>query len=163
MKFANILVPFDKSDHALEALGIAADMARDSDAVKLHVVSVIYVPEFPPAIGLDANPYESEHAAGFDMKTYDNLVIEAKNREITNMRAAIGDALADLEDRVTIDVTNNPSVVDGITGYAHNNGCDLIVMGSRGLGVLRGMLGSVSYGVLRSSDIPVLIAKEPEK
>ena len=41
--------------------------------------------------------------------------------------------------------------------------CDLIVMGSRGLGVLRGMLGSVSYGVLRSADVPVLIAKEAEK
>ena len=28
---------------------------------------------------------------------------------------------------------------------------------------LRGMLGSVSYGVLRSADVPVLIAKEAEK
>ena len=35
----------------------------------------------------------------------------------------------------------------------------MIAMGSRGLGALRGMIGSVSFAVLRSSQIPVLIVK----
>ena len=38
-----------------------------------------------------------------------------------------------------------------------------MTMRSRGLGVLRGMLGSVSYGVLRSAEIPVLVAKKDEE
>ena len=32
-------------------------------------------------------------------------------------------------------------------------------MGRRGLGALRGMLGSVSYAVLRNADMPVLTVK----
>ena len=32
-------------------------------------------------------------------------------------------------------------------------------MGRRGLGALRGMLGSVSYGVLHSAEMPVLTVK----
>ena len=36
----------------------------------------------------------------------------------------------------------------------------LLSMGSRGLGALRGILGSVSSYVLRNADVPVLIVKE---
>ena len=32
-------------------------------------------------------------------------------------------------------------------------------MGRRGLGAIRGMLGSVSFGVLRATDVPVLTVK----
>ena len=53
----------------------------------------------------------------------------------------------------------SPSPVDGISAYASEHDCDLIVMGRRGLGALRGMLGSVSYGVLRTAEIPVLTVK----
>ncbi|MFR1638839.1 MAG: universal stress protein [Eggerthellaceae bacterium] len=41
-----------------------------------------------------------------------------------------------------------------IVTYAIDNLCDLIVMGSRGLGALRGILGSVSSYVLRNADVP---------
>ena len=48
---------------------------------------------------------------------------------------------------------------DALVYYAKKHDADLIVMGRRGLGGLRGMLGSVSYGVLHGADIPVLTVK----
>ena len=46
-----------------------------------------------------------------------------------------------------------------IIDYAEHNGVDLIVMGCRGLNAVAGMLGSVSYAVLRNASCPVLIEK----
>ena len=37
---------------------------------------------------------------------------------------------------------------------AKSKGCDLIVMGSRGLGAVKAVLGSVSSAVLRSPNVP---------
>ena len=152
MKFSNILVPFDKSAHAVHALEIAKGLAEEDPAIQLHVVGIIFLSEMPPSLGLEANPYQ-----------YKQLVEAALAREKEDMGAAIGTLLDGLPNPVQVLAVNAPSVVDGINDYAHDHGCDLIVMGSRGLGVLRGMLGSVSYGVLRSADVPVLIAKEAEK
>ncbi|MBP1995284.1 universal stress protein [Paenibacillus eucommiae] len=47
-----------------------------------------------------------------------------------------------------------------ILKYAEKNNCDLIVMGSRGLGNIREFfLGSVSHHVTQNSKVPVLIIK----
>ena len=43
---------------------------------------------------------------------------------------------------------------------AKDEGCDLIIMGSRGQGGVKGFLGSVSYAVTKESPVTVLIAKE---
>jgi nucleotide-binding universal stress UspA family protein len=55
-------------------------------------------------------------------------------------------------------VTGTP--VDALVGAAATPGVDLVVVGARGLGALkRVVLGSVSEGVLRHVDRPVLIVK----
>ena len=90
------------------------------------------------------------------------LYTTALDREKDDMKHAIGGLLDGMPNDVDIAAVNAPSPVDGINGFAKEHGCDLIVMGSRGLGVLRGMLGSVSNGVLRSAEIPVLVAKKDE-
>ncbi len=163
MKFANILVPFDKSDHAMHALNLAKGMAEEDPSIQLHVVGVVHISEMPPSLGLDANPYESTPPLAIDPDLYEKLVAGAMDREKEEMANLVGNALDDLPNPVELVAVNAPSVVEGINDFASKHGCDLIVMGSRGLGVFRGMLGSVSYGVLRSAEIPVLIAKKPEE
>ena len=53
----------------------------------------------------------------------------------------------------------NGSPHDSITAYADEGAYDCIVMGHRGLGAVRGMLGSVCYSVLHKTNVPVLIVK----
>ncbi len=48
---------------------------------------------------------------------------------------------------------------DVICQYAADNDIDCIVMGRRGGGSIRATLGSVSTGVLRGTDLPVLVVK----
>jgi nucleotide-binding universal stress UspA family protein len=52
-----------------------------------------------------------------------------------------------------------PAIVE----MAERHGCDAIVLGARGLGLLRGaILGSVSQGVLHRSKLPVTIVKHAD-
>ena len=54
--------------------------------------------------------------------------------------------------------TGSPAVVG--LDFAESNNIDLIVMGSRGLGVVKGvLLGSVSQYVVEQAKCPVLVVK----
>ena len=45
---------------------------------------------------------------------------------------------------ITVDLLDETVPGEQIVAFADEHACDLIVMGSRGLGALRGILGSVS-------------------
>ena len=64
--------------------------------------------------------------------------------------------------RIVIEFLEETAPGPQIVSYARDNGCDLIVMGSRGLGALRGMLGSVSSHVLREAEMPVMVVKNAD-
>ncbi|HBW35972.1 universal stress protein [Desulfosporosinus sp. BICA1-9] len=56
---------------------------------------------------------------------------------------------------------NIPDTVDAIIDYATNKGFELIIMGTRGLTSLKGLIyGSLAHSVLNKSDIPVLLIKK---
>lgn len=153
MMFTNILVPFDKSEHALRALEVAKGFAAEDPTVRLHVLSAIYAAMKPMDLGVDAGYV-------LDTGTYDKLLSAGMTREKAEVKEAIGDMLDDLPNPVAFEVVNSMDVAKSIGDYAAEHACDLIIMGARGLGRLRGMIGSVSYGVLRTSDVPVLIVKD---
>ena len=129
MKFTNILVPFDKSDHALHALTLAKGLAEEDPTIKLHVVGVTFVSDIPPAFGLDANPYESVAPLAIQPDLYAKLVEAALDREKDDMKQAIGGLLDSLPNDVDLVAVNAPSPVDGINDFAKEHGCDLFVMG----------------------------------
>jgi nucleotide-binding universal stress UspA family protein len=138
--FTNILVAYDGSEHSRKALDTAIKIARGSDS-KLKVLFAF--DKVPTILGDE----ETEH------------FIE---RAMSKGRDILGEATAHLHD---LGVEFNTDIVEGpaaeaILHTAQTDGCDLIVMGSRGLGMMQGLLlGSVSYRVLHHAHIPVLIAR----
>lgn len=155
MLYDNILVPYDGSPSARAALREAVRFAREDPGLTLRVVQILDV-ESRMAARLDGRaPSDGVVPSEALAQLHDEVVDEADaalHRQIDNV-------LHGLMNRIVIEFLEETAPGAQIVSYAHDNGCDLIIMGSRGLGALRGMLGSVSSHVLREADVPVMVVK----
>jgi nucleotide-binding universal stress UspA family protein len=141
--FKKILVALDGSDNSARALDLAADLASQYGAT-LYLVYAI-----------DQPPIHAE--AG-------RLAREATEKQ---QRAAAEEVLDRNAQRVPLErITGiEKLIVDGdaatsIVELAAERGMDLIVMGTRGLGRLRGLLlGSVAQKVISLANCPVLTTR----
>ncbi len=138
--FTNILLSYDGSEHAQSAARIAGQMAREQDNPFLWLVVV--VEEIPDLI---QEPYSSQMIS---VRTAAGQTLIEKAAEIIGDGVAINQQL----------LFGDPA--EGITNVADTRGCDLIVMGTRGLGPLRGLLlGSKAQRVISMVRCPVLVVK----
>lgn len=157
MPFKRVLVPFDESDHAQGALHVALDLVGDDPEALVSVVEVVSptaLPDpLPPAEAADG----AWNAAFLD--EYDRLMGARLERMRADLADTVARALDDARCATSAEVVIAGTPVEGIVEYVERHGIDLVVMGRRGLGPLRGMLGSVSFGVLRSVSVPVLTVK----
>lgn len=157
MFFKNVLVPYDESDHARSALHIAFGMVGDDPDATVHVISVVsFNAVSMPMLAGGAFDDSSIMASSVD---YDSMMGAIVHRVRADIQNVVDDALDNARCKVVTNAKVANSPVEGIAEYVSDHGIDLIVMGRRGLGALRGMLGSVSFGVLRSVDVPVLTVK----
>ena len=153
MGFKNILVPYDNSEHANNALKEAINMANENPEAKIHVVEVVAPPQ--DLVYSSINQTVSVVAKGDFAK-----VVEERNAEQDKeLQDTIADVVEGFPGALTAEVVFGVYTIETIIETAKHYDCDLIVMGSRGLGAIRGAIGSVSYGVLRSAEIPVLVVK----
>jgi nucleotide-binding universal stress UspA family protein len=109
--------------------------------------------------GLDNEFTGTNPGVVFDSDILGNLQDVAAERELTEIKTQLSGAVAAAPCPLMIEIAYGTSPTTGILAYADSNECDVIVMGCRGLGALRGMIGSVSFAVLRSATVPVLIVK----
>lgn len=143
--FKRILVPFDGSKCAMEALSVAVKLALKCDA-ELMLLTVYRHHAMLEASLSMVRATEPEKM---------DDVLHAHAREIVERGKA--DALRQGATGVRGFVRNGP-VARGIIGFAEENGVDLIVLGSRGLGsVEHYLLGSVSHKVTGLAEMPVLV------
>src|SRR5450432_3863708 len=144
--FKKIVVPVDGSDPSDAAVALAIRLASDQDARLLfvHVCEAAKIAAMvsAPAVGVDASyAIDAEREAGEDA-----------------LRRAGGAALAGSVQSESM--IEDGGSVDSIVSIAKRQGADLIVIGSHGRGgIARAVLGSVAEGVLRHSDIPVLVTR----
>lgn len=157
MYFKNILVPYDESDHARSAIHIALGLAGPYPEAKVSVVTVIPSASLPNPTLLGEG-FDVPYAMG-DPGSYERIMDSIISRSVSDIEEVVNQSLDDAQCKVVADAIISNSPVEGIADYVEQHGIDLVVMGRRGLGALRGMLGSVSFGVLRSVDVPVLTVK----
>jgi nucleotide-binding universal stress UspA family protein len=148
-----ILVPTDGSDHANRALDFALDLAEkySAEIVLLNVVQ----PDVAPLI---LHPVEGVSAVPpVPMVTHLKELKPFHEKLLSEALLKAQQAKPDLKIS-TLLLEGRPS--DRIIAAAKEEGFDIVVMGSRGLGGLKEFfLGSVSDKVVDGATCPVLIVK----
>ena len=156
MKYSNILVPYDKSESAKHALDTALQFAADNADARVTVYFAAPVPEFATGEFMAASRMSG--TVRLTQEDMDRMQQDYVNFERGLLDEDLQDILAKTEANVEVIVgQGKPS--KAILEYAGLINADLIVMGCRGLNAVAGMLGSVSYAVLRNANCPVLIEK----
>jgi nucleotide-binding universal stress UspA family protein len=144
--FLRPLVPYDGSETADAALTYATDLARDGAA--LTVVSV--VDELPLIAQTSATIAPLDPGPMLEALENDAKI------ELEKAKTRCGGAGVAIDCRVIHDRS-----VAGIVASAQQAKADVIIMGTHGRdGLSRTLLGSVTEGVLRACDIPVLTVNQ---
>ena len=148
LKYKKILVPYDGSDHAKKALLHAIDLAKAGDGTTLYIASVCNM------VSAMSNFDQVSIAEGcLTTKLSEDLEEQCKD-DLKEAAAMIPKGVAHEE----LYEVGSPGPV--LLNMAEEKGCDLVVMGSRGLGVVKGvLLGSVSQYIVEQSKCPVLVVK----
>lgn len=142
MAFSKVLVAYDGSELSTKALNTALTYCRENQA-KLEVLHVVNFQNFVVGEAMVAFPIPLQQEI---------------NDNAEKMIAKAEEQMEGLADSRAILKQGSPAAV--ILDHAEESGCDLIVIGSRGLGGFRSfMLGSVSNHVVQNSEVPVLVVK----
>ena len=139
--FNNILLAVDGSEHALNAARTASQLTRTLNSAELRIV-VVY-DSVPPFLG---EP---------NFQSAVNSRLDEAQEILRWAEEAIGDIPSSVHTEL---IAGDPA--ESIIEVAKTRKSDLIVMGSRGLGRLAGLvLGSTSQKVVSHAPCPVLIVR----
>ena len=155
--YKKVLVPYDKSEPARHALAQAIDLVKGVPDAKITVLNVVDWHDYNAETFKIASRMSGVLGDSLDMNAIADVGEEAAREATDRITEDIADIIGG-EQMVDIAIVNG-SAHDTITAYADEGGYDCIVMGHRGLGAVRGMLGSVCYSVLHKTSKPVLIVK----
>lgn len=138
-----VLVPVDGSENSMRAVSYALNMAKSHHGMEITLLTVACL--YSNYIGetvLNLDEINAECRKRFSLKLDDAKNYFADRGVPVNAVLLQGDP------------------ADVIIDYAEKNGIGKIVIGSRGLGLLKAaMMGSVTYKVLHSVKIPVTVIK----
>ncbi len=149
--YKKVLVPLDGSALAECTLSHVINLFKDGSLGEVTLLNVVKV-DLPWA------------KMGSDEIATKSIDLEAIRKPLFN---ASGKYLADIESqlgsegiKVKTESLEGNRPADTITEYAQKKGMDLIIIGTHGYtGLKKLMLGSVAFGVLHRSHIPVLLIR----
>ncbi|CCO24787.1 universal stress protein [Maridesulfovibrio hydrothermalis] len=140
MIFSKILIPVDASRHSESAVNYGSALAEISEAkvILLHCHRPI-----PTGLG------EPNFQKAIDDATRDSYAILEKHTSMLKAKNI------EFDEKII-----GGSTAKSIKAVAETEGCDLIVMGSKGKSDLEGLVvGSVTHKVLHIAPCPVLVIK----
>ena len=138
-----ILVPVDGSDNSLRAVKAAITAIKEMGQANLHLITV----QLRIASGNVKSFFSAEAINSYYQDEGRNALLSAK--------ALLDEAGVQYSEEILVG-----QVGATIADYAKKHHCDQIIMGTRGLGSISGMvLGSVTTKVLNLTDVPVTLIK----
>lgn len=149
IQITNILVPIDGSDHSLKALDYALEFA-DKYSADLHIVIAYSVTAETFNLIQRVVPRPMSESYRSDVKERNEQILSdaVQHAQTTRPHLKITQSI----------VQGRPA--DKIVEVAKERKIDLIIMGSRGIGGIKGMLlGSVADRVADHAACPVMIVK----
>jgi nucleotide-binding universal stress UspA family protein len=142
MLCSRILVAYDGSDLGKKALEQAIQLAKTNPLIEIDVVHVV---SYPVATGMYVVPMEN---------VYETVMQQGK--ELLSEAKEVLQAIPNKSHTYVMEGYAPSALLEHARVYS----CDLIVMGSRGLGGVKELfLGSVSHNVAQHSPVPVFIVK----
>lgn len=138
-KFKKILVALDGSENSLRELTKAITLAEQIDA---SITGIVVIQEFPTEMGV--------------VKTFVGKAISKKSKKFMSLaKAKCKKNNVEFFDAIEYG-EEGPKIVT----FAEKNNFEMIVIGSRGIGIIKeAFLGSTSSYVVHSTKILVLVIK----
>ena len=146
-----VLVAIDGSKNSIEALHWAIRTVTGAD--NAHIVAVNAQPSFQTVHS--KRLFSQEDLREYQELLFEESVVEAKAilaaQDIPyTLELLVGDPKQCIIDRV-------------LASQKTDDPIDMVIMGSRGLGPIRSVLGGVSYGVIQAAICPVTIIPQKDQ
>jgi nucleotide-binding universal stress UspA family protein len=139
----NPLIPIDDSPSALRALALAIDAVRGQADGQVHVLNVQ-----APMLHTWPGKLVSPDMIAAELRSKgEKLLVQPEIMALTDGLACVPEV------RIG-------AAAEVIAAYAAEQGCDAIVMGTRGIGAVVGLvMGSVAQRVVHLAGVPVTLVK----
>ena len=143
--FKKILFATDNSHHSEKVLPQLIDLAKTNDA-EVIIFNAYYIPEY----------MRSEKSSHYiDLEKMENNLIIHGDKILEEVKAK----LENENIRVTAALTNGPAGIS-IVNKAAEEGCDLVILGTRGMkNISNPLISSVSNFVIHNAKCSVLLVQ----
>ena len=143
MSAPKILVPVDGSPASLRAIDFAIEMVSQSPGTSLVLLHVVNIPAIELAGGEKATEWLQEAASHASTKALKDAIGKCEGASVAFKT-----------------LTRTGQTAQTIALVAHKEDVKHIVMGTRGLGSIKGLLlGSVATQVVHLAEVPITLIK----
>ena len=169
-----VLLYSDGSHQAFSAAVYTATLLETMPDMKLTVLTILENPSqllngynwtdtwpiYPTSEWMKNALADSEHTAGKDQDKEYHRILSKTNQIFFKQGYNVDHKELYLDDTPE-DSSDTSKIEDMILDFANTNSFDLIVIGTRGLSTLKGLIfGSLAHNLLNKSTIPVMLIKK---